>query len=230
MALNVSLATMRSKARQRSDQENSPFVSDSELTSLINDACKNLYDKLVNAGELYKLATDTITIASNTDTYDLPDDFYKMVGIDGFVGAQSTPITIVPFNFSERNRYVSTVIQNVTGSGFKYVLQGEQIRFLPQPDPGTTVKLWYVPSFVDLESDDDAFDGINGFEEWVILEAAINMMIKEESDPAYLMAQQQKIDKRISQMKINRDMGQSSTISDVNFRDGYEQIFFGGEY
>ena len=42
----ITLAEMRTAARQYADQENSQFVSDAELTRIINNSIAELYDLL----------------------------------------------------------------------------------------------------------------------------------------------------------------------------------------
>ena len=58
-------------------------------------------------------------------------------------------------------------------------------------------------------------DGIGGWLEYVIVDSAIKMLQKEESDVAVFMAQKQALIKRIEEMATNRDAGAPSTVRDV---------------
>lgn len=228
MASTVTLLSMRNQARQRADMENSTFVSDSELTGYINSSIKDLYDRLQNAGEFYNLSSSNISIVGNTDTYSLPSDFYKLQGVDLVVDALGNGVTLKPFQFSQRNSYLFTPTWNVVGLSYlRYMLQGDSIKFVPMPSGATTAKVWYTKAFTNLSGDADTFDGINGWEEFVIIDAAMKMAIKEESDISALMAQRQIIEARIDEMKLTRDMSTGGRINDVSKTMPWEFWSFG---
>lgn len=66
-------------------------------------------------------------------------------------------------------------------------------------------------------------DEINGFEEYIIIDAAIKCLIKEESDVSVLLAQKQQIMQRIEAMASNRDAGEPERVTDVyDYGWGYE--------
>jgi len=217
MASNVTLGTLKTAARERSDMVNSNFISDSELNRYINSSIKDLYDRLINAGEYYYVSSADISVVGGTATYSLPNDFYKLLGVDLVIDSNGNAVTLRPFQFEQRNSYLFTPTWNVVGLSYlRYMLQGSNIKFVPVPSGATTVRLWYSPAFADLVSDSDSFDGINGWEEYVILDAAIKMMIKEESDPQALMVQKQGMIQRLNEMKLMRDIGSPSKIADMS--------------
>lgn len=74
----------------------------------------------------------------------------------------------------------------------------------PQTTPATTTLGGGV--------DDDRFDGINGWEEYVVVDAAIKCLIKEESDISALMAQKMALKTRIEQMADDRDVGEQEYV------------------
>lgn len=228
MASNVTLAQLKQRARERCDMVNSTFISDAELTSFINSSVKELYDRLLDAGEFYYMSTATINIVANTAAYDLPTDFYKMLGVDLVVDAQGNGVTLKPFQFEQRNAYLFTPTWNVVGLSYlRYMIQANKIKFVPVPNGSTTVKIYYAPAFTNLSANSDTFDGINGWEEYVVIETAIKMLIKEESDPQALMLQKQEITQRIDSMKHNRDYGSASRIADVTRTLPWEYWQFG---
>ena len=75
--------------------------------------------------------------------------------------------------------------------------------------------MWYIPRCPELVADDDEFNGISGWEEYVIVDVAIKMLQKEESDTSVLAAQKANLKKRIEQMSSDRDTGIAETITDV---------------
>jgi hypothetical protein len=93
----------------------------------------------------------------------------------------------------------------------RYHLQGGSIRFVPVPSTTQTLKLWYVPAQTPMTDTADTLDGVNGWEEYVVIDAAMKALIKEESDVSALMAQKEAIKRRIESMSQNRDAGMPET-------------------
>lgn len=223
----VTLLSVRTQVRQRADMVNSQFCSDAELNGFISGSYKELYDLLISSyGNDYSVATPvTFQTDGTNDKYSLPDGtlysgapaFYKLLGVDLQVqGASGAWLTLKPFAFAERNRFSPYGIQSLFSSAvLRYRLLGNQIWFTPLPQSGLTVQLWYIPEPSTLSADADTFDGISGWEEYVVIDAAIKAMQKEESDVSVLMAQKQAIGKRIEAMAESRDPGSPATVVDT---------------
>lgn len=214
--MTITLAELRTQSRQRADMENSNFVSDTELNSYINNSIAELHDIMAEAyGSDYFVTTDTFSVVSGTDTYALPTDFYILKGVDLQLDNQDF-ITVKPFNFNERNRYSELGVWDLAGvTNVRYRIIGNNIVFNPVPDRNVTIKLWYVPVATKLVADGDTLDDFNAFSEYVIVDAAIKMMQKEESDVSVLAAQKMALEKRIRDRAQIRDAGSPKSISDI---------------
>lgn len=221
MSTTMTLAELRTATRQRADMVNSNFVSDTELNSYINQSIFELYDLLIQKyGNDYFVANPhTITTDGTSDSYSLPTDFYKLLGIDlALSNSNDSYVTIKPFNFAERNRYAAPNFQSFYGiTNLRYRLRGNKVWFTPIAEANQTIRVWYIPTFVTLSSDSATFDGISGWTEYVIIDAAIKCMQKEESDVSVLVLQKAAIIQRIEAASENRDAGFPKTISDVSF-------------
>lgn len=221
MSTTMTLAELRTATRQRADMVNSNFVSDTELNSYINQSIFELYDLLIQKyGNDYFVANPhTITTDGTSDSYSLPTDFYKLLGIDlALSNSNDSYVTIKPFNFAERNRYAAPNFQSFYGiTNLRYRLRGNKVWFTPIAEANQTIRIWYIPTFVTLSSDSATFDGISGWTEYVIIDAAIKCMQKEESDVSVLVLQKAAIIQRIEAASENRDAGFPKTISDVSF-------------
>lgn len=228
MATTMTLAELRTAVRQRADMVNSQFVTDSELTSYVNQSIFELYDLLVQKyGDNYYVANPhTFSTSNGTDQYALPSDFYKLLGVEVAVsGGQDSYITMKPFNFSARNRYSYPGISGYLGIyNLQYRLNGNNLFLMPSPQGGQTVRVWYVPKMTTLSADGDTLEGISGWTEYVIIDAAIKCMQKEESDVTVLMNQKQAMIGRIEAAAENRDAGSPATVSDQS-TNGY---YWGG--
>lgn len=215
--MTITLAELRTQSRQRADQENSEFVSDSELTSYINSSVAELHDLLVQSyGSDYFLELNEFSTVANQQDYDLAADFYKLRGVDAKLNG-SDFFTLKRFNFNERNRFEGFGIWSLTGiAHVRYRLMGNKLRLSPMPDTNVDIKVWYIPVATKLVADGDTLDDLNQFAEYVIVDATIKMLQKEESDVTVLFAQKAELKRRIETAAQNRDAGESESVSDVH--------------
>ena len=220
----TTLLDVRTQARERADMVNSQFVSDAEWNRYINASLYELYDLLVQKyGDHYFTSFPPYSFVTDgqSDWYALPPDFYKLVGVD--LQINNSPngfITLKPFNVGERNRFSVPNLQSCYGimTNLRYRVAGQQAWFIPRAAAGQTVRLFYVPRLSRLVEDTDVIDGISGWEEYVIVDAAIKAMVKEESDPAALMGQKAGLIARIESAAANRDAGNPMTVSDTAYQ------------
>jgi len=234
--MSVTLLSMRTQARQRADMVGSTFISDSELNSYINNSVAELHDIMIQAyGSEYIVSTALYTLPSFTDTamgiapfdlayYDIAtvvgaSDFYKLVGIDARVNNVNWS-TLSPINWNERNR-----MQRYGGAGgmwftpLRYRLMGAKLYITPVPSVPLSIRLWYIPTAPILSADGDTLLDLNAYSEYVVVDAAIKMMQKEESDVSVLMAQKVALKRRIEEAANNRDVGKGDSISDIYAED-----------
>ena len=210
MALTVTLSYLKEQVRARADQQNSLFINDTELLGYINGSASALYDMLVEAAEDYYVDKVVIPIVQGTNEYDLPEDFYKVLGVDYYVN--SKPVPMSRFNFRDRHLYNYL---DARPEIVRYAIWGQQLVFKPMAPNIASVNLWYVPRITLLVNDADTLDGVNGWEEFIILDAAIKCMVKEESDPTVLVNQLNAVKDRIKTMSKDRDQGEPRTTTDI---------------
>lgn len=213
----VSLAQLRQMSQQRADRVNSNFVTLPEWNSYINQSAFELYDLLLTTYEdfyfanAYQFQTD-----GTNNQYALPQDFDKLLGVDLGLGANNNAwVTVHKFDFIQRNRYV---YPNITSTflgvfNMRYRLMGNKLFFIPTPSANQYVRVWYVPRMTQLLQDTDILDTVSGWSEYIVVDAAIKALQKEESDVSVLMAQKQALIKRIEESAMNRDEGEPDTIS-----------------
>lgn len=222
MARTTTLAQIRTRCLQRADHENDNYITTVEANDMINQSLTGLYDMLVAASEDYFVSPTPfqISIASGVSAYALATDFYKIRGVDlQLLGNGSGSwITIRRFNFNERNRYnYQPIPWNVLGvSQIRYHLTGSKIQFIPFPTTQTgVIRIWYVPACPLLVSDSDTYDGVNGWDEWVVADVAQKIKTKEESDTTVLDATLAKLTARVLKMCANRDVDRPPRTVDI---------------
>ncbi len=240
------LGQMRLYAQQRADRVGSGFVTTSEWNTYLNQSLYELYDLLVEQyGEEYFTASAQFsTNGTNAQFYPLPDGqttynnaitgasytapaFYKLVGVDLGLNqsAQSNNgwVTVNKFNFIDRNKYFYPNTQSTIYGVFNmsYRLFGSQIEFIPAPSGNQPIRLWYIPRMTQLLKDTDITTaGVSGWIEYVVVDAAIKALAKEESDTSVLMAQKAALIQRIESASMNRDVGQPDKVSDTRSMNG----------
>lgn len=214
----VTLASLRLQARQRADMVNSLFVSDSELTGYINSKYTELYDLLVQKfGDDYFVADPYTFTTTGAELYPLPTDLYKLKGLEVQNGSQWFDVPKMGA-FSQRNRGGVSPY-----SDMRYRLLGGKIMVRSgsvAPSSGRAMRMWYVPRPTLLANDSDSIDGVSGWEEYVVVSAAISCLAKEESDTTGLERQLAGLTQRIEAAAENRDEGAPQTVADV--RRGFD--------
>lgn len=208
MGIQVSVTNLITYVRQRADIEESKFITDDEILGYLNHSYQKLYDILVKTYEDYYVEDTEVTLVGGTSSYVLPTNFYKCLGVDLHTSGQK--VTLKPFNFGERNKF-----QTNSYEYYQYKVQGGQIKFIPMPTGSGTVTVWFVPVAPTLTMV-SSIDSINGYDEFVIVDAAIKCLQKEESDTTALQLEKQEAVSRIQSSASNRDAGEPKTITDVD--------------
>ncbi len=173
-------ADIRARADMETDDGEDEFVTDSMILTWINLAITELIEIIVAETEellgvpgIGVTTSDTETTTQDVDLYDLEDDVFKLVGVDGSNDGVNWH-TCDRFPFSERNQ--------VVGRTIRYALVGDQIMFRPVPTGSLSFRYFYLPTFEPLEEDDDTFDFVHGWDDWVACRVAIRCLDKEEGD------------------------------------------------
>ncbi len=222
---DLSLGQTRLMSQQRADRVNSNFVTMSEWNTYINQSYFELYDLLTTVYEDYFVQSPTTLTTNGTNQLTLPTDFYKMLGVDLALNSSTNAyVTLKKFDFISRNKYIYPQLTSSYLGVFnmRYRVFGNTLFLIPTPQSGQAIRIWYVPKLTQLLQDTDILTGISGWSEYVIVDAAIKALQKEESDVSVLMMQKQMLMKRIEESSMNRDAGQPDTISDVRSRtDGW---------
>lgn len=235
---STTLSAVQTLVRQESDTENDPHVSDSEILAYINASYLEFYDMLVTSfGEDYFTAKATIPVDGTSQEYSLPDGtlysaapaFYKGLLVEGSTNPSngSAWITLKKFNLSEKNRYNLANQALVTGYFWpKYRLHGSKLLLQPVPAAGLTLRLWYAPKLTPLANANDVLEDWGGWLEYVVVDAAIKVLQKQERDVSVLAGRKNALKARIEHAAANRDVGEPNTVSETT-PDGFGPFGFG---
>lgn len=236
MASNgVTLTELITRVRQRADMVGSSFVSDDEIMGYLNVAVSVMHDMLVIAYEsMYVSKTADITmplseavqktgvpfvdtdIGGDTITGIAPD-FYKVLGVD--FTTSSLTFRVKPFEFSERSAYSNPFYTNTALPQLFYSVQGGFLKFIPEKTVNGTCNMWYVPEAEQFSTGTDTVMSVEpqlqvGWEEYLVIDAAIKCLTKEESDVKVHLVERERLSLRLTTCMQNRDAGESRRITE----------------
>jgi hypothetical protein len=233
----TTLGAMRASAADRADMPTpttTTFVTTANWNAYINASCAELWGLLVQKyGNDYviKLPPSTVTADGVNDYFSLPTDFFKLSTIQaqlfnapyGYVTLQSFMLSeMAQFSYPFAMPFAGQQIPRYRVVSSQTVGAADQVWFSPRPTSGQVFRVFYVPRFTDLVSDSDTFDGFGGhWEEYVIIDAAIKALQKEESDVSVLLAQKGAIIERIEAEAANRDTANPQRVPDMGANGSY---------
>jgi hypothetical protein len=220
----VTLQYLRQLAQERADRVNSQFVTLPEWNSYISESYKELYDLLIQKyGDDYYVAnTYTWTTDGSSVLYPLPADFYKSLLVEVALNPSDNNswITLRTFQRVQQNLWNYPNVYTFYGiTNLRYRIDGNNLHIVPISTAGQTLRMWYAPRPARLVNDTQIVDGVSGWEEYIIVDAARKALAKEESDTSWLVAEKQALIARIESAAENRNAGDPERVSDSRMRN-----------
>lgn len=198
----TTLTQMRDRCKQATDMVNSAFVTDPEWDNYIGQSYAELYGILAQVyGARYFIQTPSTGYLFTTDglnqQFALPADFFKLLNVSVRVAQANQWVTLKSFELNEMNSL----------SQFNTQI----------PAAGQTLRLFYVPTPPVFDSGDPLLPVLvaNGWDEYIVIDASIKALTKEESDVSVFMARKAAFNQRLEAEASNRDAGQPTRIQDV---------------
>ena len=243
----TSLADLRLRSLQRADRVNASTLTVSEVNYLVNSSVQELYSAVVSVNEDYNAGQYLFTLAGGDPPLNqitvgpgtnLPN-FLRARGLwRQLTGAPTTrwaPLRRLG-NLIERNMYVGPTVSLLYGQiPTAWNLYGNVVEVLPPPASGGTYQLMYIPTMPTLVLDTDTIDQywltLLGWDEYVVYDVAMKVLLKEESlDSAGVCSgQAQKVKTRVLLEATPRDDSEPGQIADVKtVRSNYGLGGWGG--
>jgi len=216
------LLQLRTRAKQRANLENSDFIAPEEWNDYLNYSISELRDIIISkVGDDYFATFEAYSLVSGSDSYPLPVTFYKALWIE-LLCDDGKYRKLNRYEISEQN-YSSPVSLTYTRD-LSYRIIGDDLFFNPiEAVGGRNVRLWYVPLSQELSDDTDTLVGFNGWDEYVVLRAAIMALEKQEQDTSAISLRLEQLRIRVETMSENRDQSQPMRIQD-NSRHNQEYL------
>lgn len=178
---SVTLSTLQTNVRNRTDKDDTDRWPDSLLTTVLNDSIKELWDTLI----IYNpdpITTSYDYTTDGTEDYALPSDLYAIRGVD-LEHSTNNVSTLTPFSFAERNIYKTLPLGlygDFYGVPMYYDRRGNNLIIAPYSSSGETLTLYYIAYPTTLSSASDSIDFQNGWEDFVLWSAAARLTPRDE--------------------------------------------------
>jgi hypothetical protein len=214
MARTRTLANLVADVRQRTNMEESEFVTDDEITEYLNQELAELHGRLtMGEGHPHFLSTTTISVTVGTTLYALPADFWKVVRMVATV--DSITRDMEPFMEGERASLLNTQYFTATFCGGpRYRVQGDNVEILPV-NRALSVELRYIQTCPRLVEDSDTVDGFNGYEVAALHGACAMVKEKEQTNPSFFIGLKERVYQLIDAMAAQRDASHPERVTDV---------------
>ncbi len=250
----VTLGDLVLRARQRADQVNSAFKDDSDLRRVLLTAAARLRQRIHTGGqEFERLSAEMDTIPGQW-LYEMPADFSRLMALmanEGEVqqaGLIALPpagtwspassdatgwVPLWPFELAELPMLLNE--PHGDAHNVRYRLRGQhetregavflrQIELRPTPRVAFTLRLEYLPLTSSVNSDSTLVEGLDGYEEIVVLEGAIYLLESEESDARHLHRQLERHERMLDEMSAGHDMHRPERVVDVYAQQHHDTI------
>ena len=203
------LAQLRDEVRQRANMENADnFITDAEIDRYVNQSICAWRDMLVeNRGQDFFTGSTTITL-TGVSMYALPADYYQILNVSYVENGVFT--TLTPYNRGDGATYA-----NAGGTvPLRYRVANNNLFVLPASAQGSLL-VTYVPLATTLTLDTDTLEVFNGWEEWIVLDAAMKALEKEATDTSQLFMRREVTERRLMAQAQFNDRGFPESVTDV---------------
>jgi len=216
----ATLLEIRNKVRQRADiQAETARYPDSELNQYINDSRNELFGILVKHSLIRDEATQTIT-SDGSATYNVDAAHYATLAV--FKQENEYYRRLRRHTFRDRPFGASSTLDGEPNTYRIATVSGQKsIEFYPKPDSGDTYLLAYIPRPTDLSDDSDTLDDVLGWDEYVVVDAVIKCLRKEDTNTDELKMDKADLLARIEQEAEAQEMSEAYIIANVRTVEDY---------
>lgn len=215
MARYRTLTSMISAVRRNTDnRDSSGFVTDAELTDIINEQLAELHARLTMAEHSpHFRSSQTINTTAGTALYALSADFYRVQEVTALVDGNT--IALKSFMPNERAALLnSDFFLTSLDDGPRYRVQADYIEILPATR-NMAVTVYYTRACPVLTAGADTTDGFDGYEDAAIAGASAVVNQMEGDDPSFYYGVKMQRFRDIDAQAASRDKANPERATDV---------------
>jgi hypothetical protein len=167
--------------------------STTQVTRFINQSIQRFRERVSDLGiNRYLVSTSDYMNAGPSGVYPfglidlsaVSPAVVRVFGVD--LEYQTVVRTLKQISFTERDQFNGPNLNSVPAAWAQY--RDTQIAIFPPPDQAYFYTVWYLPLLSNLSSGSDTFDGVAGWEEFIIWDVVCRLLNKDQYAAAYGMA------------------------------------------
>ncbi len=165
------------------------------LTRYLNQSVMRFRERVSNEGMTHYLVSTTGTVTSGAtspysfkqlDLSAVSPAIVRVYGVD--LTVNNIVKTLAHRPFQERNDYGAPGITGEPACWAMY--QTTSIALMPAPNQSYSYTVWYLPLLADMSADGDTFDGVAGWEQWIVWDVVCQLIARDQYQSAYNQAVQ----------------------------------------
>ena len=206
MARTRTLAQLIAEVRDRADIEGSQHITDAQIQRYLNQSGAALHALMVEAGDDWFTVVTGAPISApdgGLNDVELQSNFYKLVAISLDIDGVQTPLR--KWVWEEFPALFSAGASVPAGFIPMYRVVADRIIIGPGVAAGPSLVIAYARTFTDMALTSDTLDGRDGWEEWVVWDATVKCLVKEESDARQAATERDQVLARIKKQLLTRD-------------------------
>lgn len=196
MSRNVTLGQLHADVRDQASVGGATVRhAPTMITRQINQSIQRFREKLSIEGASHYLTAATGTLSTGPtspyqfQTLDLSaasPAIVRVFSVDITVNGEVITLKHVPFE--EREKYGSATSNAVPVAWAAFGTS--QLAIMPPPNATYAYTVWYLPVLSDLSNMSDTFDGVSGWEEFIVWDVCTRVIVRDQYPNAFAMAVQ----------------------------------------
>jgi hypothetical protein len=221
MADTATASVLMTDVRRLTDTENDAHIADAYLLTLIDRSYNKLYRAIATQYESFFDTEDTSkSLVINQRDYALAADLMHLKGVDIVIGGER--VTMRPYGFGERNDRsndprIYRVGYDRQSTSYRYRTQANNLRIDPVPNSTEQLIMTYVPRPTRITTSGQTFDVLSGFDDFIIYDASVQVLMRQERDPSAMAALRQDALQAVIAAVSPRDIGDPTQVRDAYF-------------
>lgn len=164
------------------------------LNRFINQAIQRFREKLSSEGAQHYLVSTSSTLGIGAtgpfpfyvlDLSAVSPSIVRTYGVDVTINSDIVR-TLSHVPFAARGDYGGSII---TGEPMAWAhINTRKLAILPPPNSAYTYVAWYLPVLADLSGDSDTFDGVSGWEDFIVWDVVCRLIVRDQYMTAFQTA------------------------------------------
>lgn len=197
MARNVTLSQLRTDISTQADISTnaSGRYTPTQLNRYINQSIQRFREKLSSEGVQHYLVSTTGTTSTGAtsphpflllDLSAVSPGIVRIYGLD--ISFQGVTTTLNHIPFADRDQFGGPTNRGIPSAWAN--MNTAKVAIFPPPSQAITYVAYYLPVSTDLSADGDTFDGVAGWEDYIVWDVVTKLIVRDQYAQAFALATQ----------------------------------------